>query len=97
LLGYILRAGLPEVVFAGQYEPVKLRKVILNCLSYLFYLGSELILIDTGRPYHLATLCVPEDSIVITTTFLRRTYPADVYRLLPVPETWSEIKGERLY
>ena len=27
--------------------------MILNCLSYLFYLGSELILIDTGRPYHL--------------------------------------------
>jgi hypothetical protein len=26
---------------------------MLNCLSSLFYLGSELILIDTGRPCHL--------------------------------------------
>jgi len=26
---------------------------MLNCLSYLFYMDSELILIDTGRPYHL--------------------------------------------
>lgn len=33
-----------------------------------FYLCSEL---DVGRPCHLATLCVPEDSIVVTTTFLR--------------------------
>jgi hypothetical protein len=44
---------------------------MLNCLSYLFYPCSELILIDVGRPYHLATLCVPEDSIVVTTAFLR--------------------------
>ena len=26
---------------------------MLNCLSYLFYMDSELILIDTGRPCHL--------------------------------------------
>jgi hypothetical protein len=26
--------------------------VVLNCLSYLFYLCSELILIDVGRPCH---------------------------------------------
>jgi hypothetical protein len=44
------------------------------------YLGSELILC------HLATLCDPEDSIVATTTPLK--YLADVYRLLPVTETW---------
>jgi hypothetical protein len=61
---------------------------MLNCLSYLFYLCSELMLIDAGRPCRLATLCVPEDSIVVTTTFLR---------------TWLTCidcclyKGERLY
>jgi hypothetical protein len=45
-------------------------RLVLNYLSYLFYLCRELVLIDVGRPYHLATLCVPEDSIVVTTTFL---------------------------
>src|SRR5271155_434304 len=64
---------------------VRRRKMMLNCLSYLFYLGSELTIIETGRPCHL----------VCSRGFHRRhhhllTYLADVYRLLPVSETWSE-------
>ena len=45
---------------------------MLNCLLS-FHLGSELMLIDVRRlpPCHLDILCDPEDSIVVTTTFLR--------------------------
>jgi hypothetical protein len=52
---------------------------MLNYLSYLFYLGSELTIIETGGPCHL----------VCSRGFHRRhhrllTYLADVYRLLLV-------------
>ena len=41
----------PQPPLQTPIDSVKLRKVMLNCLSYLFYLGSELILIDVRKFY----------------------------------------------